>query len=529
MGSTKAVVQLSTRLIRRSSVAIGIGIGALVILEAMAFKSSYPDAASRAALSMWGKDPGIRMISGRPTAVETLGGFIIWDASLYFTLILGAWALTMCSRILRGDEGAGRTEVLLAGPIRPARALLIQLLVLLGACVAIGFVIALSLTLSGAQALGAMLFGVMTAGYCGTLVGITGLASQIFASRVGALSAAGSILTASILLRMLSNSSDSRAWIGWMTPTGWTDHLRPFGENRWPVLLVPLLVIAALVGAALVLRKHRDTGAGLISESDTHRSRSWGLGSPLTFAWRINLGVLFIWCAGVATAGAIVGALLPTFEQYLATDKGFQDLLSTLGMNTTDLTRGFIGMWATILGLVIAVYVAFRLGSTRSEEASTRVEFLLTRPVRRWRWLGGHALCAVLSVLVLCTTGASAMWLAGLAASAPLTAEDAFAAMFNMVPVVMVFLGLCILVYAIAPRLTVPVGAAAAVVTYILEMVGPLLHWPNWLMGLSPFHHLEAVPVDPFGLSAAITMVMIGSALALVGMVAFDRRDLVGA
>lgn len=528
-GAGRAVARLTARLIRRGTVAVALGIGAIMALEAFAFKESYPDEASRAALTMWGRDPGVRMISGRPTAVETLGGFAVWDAALYLTLILGAWSLTTTTRVLRGDEDSGRSQMLLAGPIRPQRALVVQMLVLVGACGLIGFGVALGLAASGAQILGAILFGGLMVGYCATLVGLAGLACQVFATRVAALGAAGAVLVGWILLRMVSNSADSRAWLGWLTPTGWIDQLRAFGENRWWVLGVPLAVTIALMAAASAVRARRDSGAGLLAGREEHRSQSWGLGSPLGFAWRNHLGVLLVWGAGVAVAGAVVGAMLRTIDEFLVKDQAFIDILATIGMNVSDLTGGFVAMWAVILGLVIAVYSAFRMGATRAEEASTRAEFLLTRPVRRWRWLGGHVLCLIGSVILLTTVAAAALWAGAAATGAPITAADAYAATFNALPMVMVFAGLSVLVFGVAPRLTVAVGATAAVVAYVLELVGPMLDWPTWLVGISPFHHLEAVPVDPFDLTAAVWMTAIGAVLMLVGMLVFERRDLVGA
>lgn len=525
----RAVAGLTARLIRRSTLAICAGIGIIVVLEALAFESGYPDAASRVALTTWGEDPGIRIIAGPATGVDTIGGFVVWDAGLYLTLILGAWALTMTTRVLRGDEGAGRTDLLLVGPTRPDRVLLTQYLVLLLACLTVGLTISAALALSGAALTGSLLFGLAIAGYCGVLVGLAGLAAQVFSTRMGALSASGATLAVLILLRMVANSADSRAWLGWLTPGGWTDQLRAFGQSTWPVLLIPLIMTLTLVGAGILLRRRRDTGAGLLADRAVHRSRAWGLGSPLAFAWRSNLGVLTAWAGGLATAGVIVGTLLPTVDEYLATDTGFQDLLATMGMNISDLTQGFIAMWATILGLVVAVYSAFRLGSVRAEESSTRADALLTRPVSRRRWLAGHVVCLVGSVVVLDIIAATAMWLAGVATRAPLTAADSFAAVANTLPAVLVFVGFGVLVFGLAPRLTLALSAGAAVAAYVLQLVGPVLSWPEWILGFSPFHHLEAVPVDPFGLPAAIAMVIIGGALAAIGTEAFRRRDLVGA
>jgi ABC-2 type transport system permease protein len=524
----RAVAHLSARLIRRGTLAISVGVGVIVALEAFAYQTGYPDAASRAALTMWGEDPGIRIIAGPATAVDTVGGFVVWDAGLYLTLILGAWALTMTTRVLRGDEGAGRTELLLVGPIRPVRVLLTQFLVLFGACAVVGLFLALALSLSGAAVYGALLFGLATAGYCCVLVALTGLASQVVATRRGTLGTVGASLAALILLRMVANSADSWGWLGWLTPGGWTDQLRAFGDNRWPVLLVPLTVTVVLGWAAVAVRMHRDTGAGLLPERASQRSRTWGLGSPMAFAWRANLGVLLAWAGGVAAAGVVVGVLLPTMDEYLASDAGFQDVLAAMGMNLTDLSRGFLAMWATILGLVLAVYCAFRLGATRAEEASTRADLLLTRPVQRWRWLGGHILTMAASVLVLGLSAGAAMWLAGLATTADLAAADSFGAVFNTLSAVVLLAGLGVLVFGVVPRLTVAVTAGAAVAAYVLELVGPVLKWPEWVLGSSPFHHLAAVPVDPFEPTAAIVMLAVGVAFAAAGVIAFTRRDLVG-
>jgi ABC-2 type transport system permease protein len=101
--------------------------------------------------------------------------------------------------------------------------------------------------------------------------------------------------------------------------------------------------------------------------------------------------------------------------------------------------------------------------------------------------------------------------------------------MFNTLPMVAVFAGVSVLAFGVAPRLTVAVGATTPVAAFVLELVGPLLEWPDWVVGLSPFHHLAAVPVDPVAWPAALLMVAVGVALTAAGIVAFERRDLVGA
>jgi ABC-2 type transport system permease protein len=64
---------------------------------------------------------------------------------------------------------------------------------------------------------------------------------------------------------------------------------------------------------------------------------------------------------------------------------------------------------------------------------------------------------------------------------------------------------------------------------YVVQMVGPALHWPAWVIDLAPFHHLATVPAQAFALSSALALLAVAAALTLIGVIAFERRDLVGA
>ncbi|MFM6850913.1 MAG: ABC transporter permease [Terrabacter sp.] len=525
----RAVAWLTARLVRRGTLALALGLGAYMVLETFAFDATYPDAASRESLLTWGRDPGIRIIAGPPSAIATVGGFAVWDAGIYLMLVLGVWPLTTTTRVLRGDEDAGRTDLPLAGPLRPAHALVVQLAVLLGACVVAGAAVGLGLGLSGAAAVGSIAFGAAMAGYAGSLVGVAAVMSQVLPTRGRALTASAAVLAATIFLRMVSNSADSRRWLGWWSPYGWVDRLEPYDDARWPVLLVPLAVTTVLVVTAALLRARRDAGAGLVGGREAHRSVRWGLGRASGFAWRTSLGLVVGWSIGVAVAGLLVGFLLPTMDQNIADDEGFRDVLAAMGMDAGDLADAFVGLWATILGLVMAVHAAFRMGVARAEESSGRAELLLARPLSRQAWLGGHVAGLVVSLLVLCTTAAGTLWLGGVATTAPVDAGDAFAAMLNTLPAVAVFAGLAVLLLGLAPRGAVVGTATAAGAAYVLQLVGPALDWPGWLVGLSPFHHLATVPVDPVAWGPAVAMTCVALGLAGAGFVAFRRRDVVGA
>ncbi len=520
-------VLLSARLVRRGGLAVVLGLAAWAVMEVRVFEASYPDLASRQQLLLLGDDPAVRILQGVAAGTST-GALVVWDAGWMLQMIVGVWAVVTASRLVRGDEDAGRSELLLAGRVRDRVLLAVQLGVLVTVCALAGLALALALAGAGADLSGALLFGAQVAGLGAAAVAGTALLAQVLGARGRVVGVAAGGLGAAVLLRMVANSADDRAWLGWITPLGWNDRLEPFGGNNALVLAVPLGVVLGLGGAALALRGRRDSGGSLLTSSRVPRSRRWGLSSPLAFAWRAWSGTFTGWAVGLAALGMVVGALLPSMVEFIEGDPSYAAILEAFGIDLEHVTLGFISMMSVITGLVIALAVTWRIGAARAEEDAGRLEHLLVRPVERWRWLGGHVLLAGVTAVLLAAIGALATWGAARAAGAELALGDAAAAGFGALPAVAVFGGLAVALLGLAPRLVVPVGAAVTMAAYVVELVGPALHWPEAVLSLSPFHHLEQVPVDPFGLTAALVMGAVAVALVVLGMVAFQRRDLVG-
>jgi len=325
---------------------------------------------------------------------------------------------------------------------------------------------------------------------------------------------------------MVSNSSDDRAWVGWLTPFGWLDKLQPYGSNAAIVLLVYALVPTVLITAALWLRSRRDTGGSLIADTAHPRSHLGLLGSPVAFAWRTSRGMLIGWAVGLALYALMIGSLLQTMTDVLAEDPNYQRLLDSFGWDSADTARGFLGLMGVVIGLIVALYAAWRIGTARQEESSERLEHLLTRPVPRWRWLGGHIFLAVFSTALLLALTGVMTWVGAVPTDAAFSLADAVASTLNLLPLVLLFGGLAVLTFGLVPRLTIAVPVAAVVATYVLSVVGPGMDWPGWLIGISPFYHVAYVPADPVAWSTAVVMLALAAGASLVGTVAFQQRDL---
>ncbi|WP_329092555.1 hypothetical protein OG979_02190 [Actinomadura citrea] len=519
---------MTLRLIRRGLGWLALAVAFYAAVEVLTYEQTYPDRASRQKLATLWDDPAVRMLQGVPHAVDTTGGFVVWDAGWMLAAVVGIWALLVAGRLLRGEEESGRAELVLAAPIRPARAVAVQLGVLAGAALVAGASAALPLALMGTGAAGSMLFGLGLAGFAATFAAIAAVVAQLLRVRRRVTGVSAAVFGVLFLLRMGANSADSRGGLRWLTPFGWLDDLHPYRDPNWAALAAALTAPVVLGGLAVALRTRRDTGGALMSEPDHARTRLRLLGSPLAFAWRSTRGMLAGWLIGIAAYAFVAGALVASVLDFVADDPNYKRVLERLGWDAGDVADGFVGVMGLLIGLLIALYACWRIGAARAEEAAGRLDHVLVRPVTRRRWLGGHVLLTLASSVLLALAASAAMRAGAAATGADVGLADTLAAVLNTLPVVALAAGLAVLLFGAWPRLTVPGSAAAIVTGYLIETIGPALNWPEPILGASPFHHLAAVPAEPFEPVAAVAMTALAVALIGAGLLFFERRDLTG-
>jgi ABC-2 type transport system permease protein len=524
---SRAIVALYARLIRRGTLLLAVAMAAYCVLEIAGYRSAYPDGISPAQFAMFEDNPAVRMVSGAPYALDTAAGFALWDAGWIWQLILAVWAILTTTRFLRGEEDLDRADLVLAGPVRATRVTGIALAVVATAGLLIGGVVAMTMALTGQAFTSSVLLGLVLAAVCALFASVAAVTSQLVDVRRRAAGLAAAMLGVAWIVRMIGDSTDPRAWLRWLTPLGWMELLHLYGDPDPWALLPTLLAPAALAAVAVALRARRDTGAALLASEAGREPRLRRLGSPAGFAWRSNRAVLVAWLLALGAYGAIMGAIVSTMIDWLAGDEGYQRILASMGMDQAVTNKGFLAFIATILGMAVALQVAWRLGATRAEEESGRLEAILARPVTRLSWLGSHALLSLLGGTLLILAGGAAIWVGAAAAgSTEITAWDAMRSTLNLLPIVVLTAGLAIAAFGLVPRLTVAVPVAVTVVGFVLSMLGPALDWPQWALDLSPFTHLTLVPAEPWAAPSGIAMTAVGAVLALAGLVIFHRRDL---
>jgi ABC-2 type transport system permease protein len=498
-----------------------------VALEVASYHTAYPDGVSPVQFQIFEDNPAVRMMNGVPQALDTAGGFTVWDGAWMMQIIVAVWAVLTTSRLLRGEEDLDRTDLVLATPVRPSAvtAVVVALLALESAIVGAG--VAVTMVLTGQDWGGAVLFGVGVTSVATTFVASTAVLSQLVEVRRRVAGLGAGLIGLAYVLRMVGNSADTREAVRWTTPFGWLDQAEPFGADD-RVALVPMLVVPLLmVVLAIHLRGLRDTGGALLAPESAGRSRLRLLSSPIAFAWRSNWVTLLAWAVGLAAMGAIMGALVSTMIDWIAEDEGYQEILASVGLGAALSLEGFVAVMALEFGLAVALYAVWRIGAARSEEEASRLEAILARPVGRLRWLGGHLLLTAVGATVLTVVVGVAMWAGSRGTgSDELALGAALRASLNTLPVVALIAGLAVGLFGLAPRLGTAVSLAVAVGGFVLYLLGPALAWPSWVLDLSPFTHLAMVPAEPWAWTAAIVMSGTGVVLAVVGALAFRRRDI---
>lgn len=525
----RTVLRLYARLIRRGSLLMAVGMAAYVGFEVASYSAAYPNGVSATQFAMFQDNPAVRMMQGVPTALDSAGGFAVWDGGWFFQLLLAVWALLMASRLLRGEEDVERTDLVLAGPVRATHAMALSLVVVAAAAVTVGAAVTATMFASGTGLQGSALLGLGLAGVTSTFAAVAAVTCQLVDVRRRAAALAAGVLGLAYVLRMVGNSTDARSWVRWATPLGWMDELKPYGDPDLRAL-VPMLIVPVLLAAlAVMLRARRDLGGALLATDAGREPHLRLLGGSTAFAWRSNRAVLLGWILGLGAYAAVMGALISTMIDWLAQDKSYQKIMTEMGLDQSLTVLGMLAMIGVMFGVAVALQVAWRMGAARGEEESGHLEAILSRPISRLRWLGGHALLSLLGGALLLPMTGTALWL-GVAASGSdeITWANAMRSVLNTLPVVMLIGGLAVFTFGLFPRLTVAIPVTVTVVGYLVTLLGPALSWPAWVLNLSPFTHLAWVPAVPWAATSGIVMTCLGLVLLGVGFLAFQRRDVIG-
>lgn len=516
----------------RSGASWGLAFGLFIVVQTSAYTSQYKSQAGRDGLARaYGTNLGLNALLGQARAINTVAGWAEWRFIGILTILGSVWGLLTATRLLRGEEDAGRFDLLLAGQTTRGRAA-VQAMAGLGAglvamftAVAVGTIIAgsrasVGLRLGQCLALSAALISSPA-----IFLAIGALCSQLAGTRRRAAAIGGALFGVAYAIRMVADTSASVHWLIWLSPLGWIEQSRPLtGHDLSPLLLVLALTMAA-AGAACWLAHRRDVGAAVLAGPDASAPHVRLLGSPIGLAIRLTGSAVAGWLFAVTGFAVVIG----TTAEPATTDKngssGIEQALSRLGGHGSPVAD-YLGLTILVIALIVALIAASQVSAIRGEEADGHLEALLVRPVRRRSWFAGRAALSILVLVVAGVVGGIGTWAGAATQHAPISLGSLIAAGLNVVPPALLLLGLGTLTYGVWPRKTTVVVYGYLAWSLLIELAGGLIKMSHWLLDTSVFFHMTPAPAaDPNWASAAI-LTGLGLAGTVLGGLCFHQRDL---
>jgi len=517
---------LTRFILRRDRVRILVWIVAIVALAALTvvgIKGVFPtQAALDQTAAATAHNAAAIAFNGAPQGLNTVGGQVAFQFGAGGMVLVALMSIFMLGRLTRGEEEAGRLEVVRSLPVGIHANTLAAAITVATMNLAVGALTSGALMAQGLPAVGSVLFGVSLILVGFVFGGVALFVAQVTENTRVVYGAAGAALGAAYVLRAVGDIGDGT--VSWFSPIGVAQKARPFADERWWPLLLLVAATVLLVAAASALAVRRDLGAGLVAPRPGPAAAAPTLGHPLGLAFRLQRGSLLGWGAGVLVVGIGYGWIGPSVDAFIGQNKALAELLAGAGGGSlTDL------YFAASFRLMALLATGFAIGSTlrvRSEETSMRADVILATPVSRWRFAASHlAVACAGSVILLAVAGLATGLAYGLAGGGLQSVPRLFVAALVYAPAMWVMVGLAIALDGLAPRW---VGASWAILAacVVVGFLGAVLNLPRWLQDLSPFERVPQLPAASLTVLPLLAMSVLAAGLILIGLTGLRRRDI---
>jgi ABC-2 type transport system permease protein len=533
-GSRAVISRFITGRTIRGAIILAFIFGAYTASKSVGYAAAYPTLRAREMLSSsFASNIGLKALLGSPHQLQTVVGFAAWNTFMILVVVSAIWSYMTATRVFRGEEDAGRWEIILAGRTSSRRAainvfaglgysllvffaIMATLFALIGAIKNVGFSPGAAIYFSLAVSANAALFAALG-----------GLASQIMPTRAQALRATTAIFGLSYILRAAADVSGTH-WLLDVSPIGWIEQLHPLSQlNGW--WLLPIIGLTfVMVWAAVFLAGRRDLGSSIVTDHDTSVPHTTFLNGAVSADIRLSRASIISWVAGIILGGTFFASFTKTADQAVGDSATAQHIFSHFTQGSSSVgTKTYLGIVFFIIMIVVMCYAASAASSMREDESHSYLDNLLVQPVSRLRWLVGRALLAILIVCLASLLAGIAVWFTLAGQGSGISLHTALMATINSAVPGILILGIGVLGLGIAPRLTSATAYCAIGWSFLVQMVSSGIKLNHWILDTSIFNHVALAPATQPRWTTDLVLVMIALALFSLGVVAFNKRDLI--
>ena len=115
MSTTRTVTRLTARQVRVGTAVVSASCAAVVASTVKAREAT--EALTPGLVEDLASNPALRALYGTPFDLASPGGFTVWRLGMFLAATTGLWGLLTATRLLRGEEDAGRADLVLTAPI----------------------------------------------------------------------------------------------------------------------------------------------------------------------------------------------------------------------------------------------------------------------------------------------------------------------------------------------------------------------------------------------------------------------------
>ncbi len=464
--------------------------------------------------------PAIVALYGPILDVHSLGELAMTKMTVLYAVFVAVLFMVLVRRHTRVEEENGQAELIGGTAVARDAPLAAAMLEALLVALSLGALVATVNTVAGLPLAGSLAFGASWAGIGLVSASLTAVACQVSASArtCAALAAAG--IGVLYLLRAVGDTSAS--WLSWTSPFGWSTQLRAYGETRWWVLALYVVLSVALLGVARLLRGRRDLGSGLVAATPGPAQGSPRLSNAIALSFRVHTTMLVTWTVATAVMGLVFGAIAPQIGDLLDSPSA-RRMMERLG-GVGALQETLIAAELSVLAVVVSCFAITVVGHGGTDETDGRTEQVLaTATSRAYSFLAILVVAFLGATWLLLVTGVAVA--IGYGAAGGASVGILVASALAQAPAVWVMSSFAAVFFAVRSSWNfVAWGVLVAFVT--LGQLGELLQLPSRVLDLSPYSHVPRMPVENFAAGPELALTALAALLAATAWGRYRSRDI---
>lgn len=472
------------------------------------------------------KSPAMVAMVGPYYPVEgySLGSLYASYMLLYAAVLVALMNIFFVVRHTRADEEAGHLDLLQALPIGRLANLASLVLISLGFNLLIGlgtglgiYLISPGLAFWPCLHFGGLLFG--------TGVFYTALSlflAQIFISKRGLMAASFLLLFGAYIQRAIGDLY----WEGLslFSPLGLILRSQNFVKDyTWPLLCIILMGLVFLILAALIASR-RDLGGGLIAERKGAKHASPLLRGPLSLAFRLSWGSIFLWALVVFGLASMYGSVFGDLESYIQSSQLMKDMFE-MGQGQ-NLLEEFVAILMTVMAIISTVPVLIQVHKVLGQEKKSLSQEVLAQAVSRREYLASYFIPALIMAVVFPLIAGLGFWGVGHYFLEEIPSLETFLiGGAQYIPALLFFLSVSTLLIGLMPRLAW-LSYVYLALCFFESYLGRLIDLPQLVHDLSPYYHVVKYPVEGLKWEPSLGLMGLFLVFTLMGFHSYSRRDL---